>query len=102
MVVLVLTVLAWPISALVRRHYGTPYRLAGMDARAHRLVRIAALLVLVARGAMLALVVSLLSDLALTSPSTHGLIIPLLLCPTGACPRGARAAGVDDRQSVVQ
>src|SRR3546814_1035433 len=46
MVVLLLTVLAWPISALVRRYYGTPYRLAGMDARAHRLVRIAALLVL--------------------------------------------------------
>src|SRR3546814_4584447 len=45
MVVLLLTVLAWPISALVRRYYGTPYRLAGMDARAHRLVRIAALLV---------------------------------------------------------
>ena len=41
-----------------------------MDAGAHRLVRIAALLVLVAMGAMLALVVSMLSDLALTSPST--------------------------------
>src|SRR3546814_8784190 len=50
MVVLLLTVLAWPISALVRRYYGTPYRLAGMDARAHRLVRIAALLVLVEIG----------------------------------------------------
>src|SRR3546814_13087723 len=65
MVVLLLTVLAWPISALVRRYYGTPSRLAGMDARAHRLVRIAALLVLVAMGAMLALVVSMLRDLAL-------------------------------------
>src|SRR3546814_2641417 len=79
MVVLLLTVLAWPISALVRRYYGTPYRLAGMDARAHRLVRIAALLVLVAMGAMLALVVSMLSDLALTSPATDGLIIALRL-----------------------
>src|SRR3546814_3845415 len=39
MVVLLLTVLAWPISALVRRYYGTPYRLAGLDARAQRLVR---------------------------------------------------------------
>src|SRR3546814_1438525 len=63
LVILLLTVLAWPISALVRRYYGTPYRLAGMDARAHRLVRIAALLVLVAMGAMLALGVSMLSDL---------------------------------------
>src|SRR3546814_3178773 len=80
--ILLLTVLAWPISALVRRYYGTPYRLAGMDARAHRLVRIAALLVLVAMGAMLALVVSMLSDLALTSPSTDGLIIALRLFAT--------------------
>src|SRR3546814_3712955 len=77
LVILLLTVLAWPISALVRRYYGTPYRLAGMDARAHRLVRIAALLVLVAMGAMLALVVRMLSDLALTSPSTDGLSLAL-------------------------
>src|SRR3546814_5916967 len=33
LVILLLTVLAWPISALVSRYYGTPYRLAGMDAR---------------------------------------------------------------------
>ena len=42
---LLLTVLAWPVSALVRRHYGVPYALQGRDARAHRLVRIAALAV---------------------------------------------------------
>src|SRR3546814_2091329 len=90
--ILLLTVLAWPISALVRRYYGTPYRLAGMDARAHRLVRIAALLVLVAMGAMLALVVSMLSDLALTSPATDGLIIALRLFATVVLPLGAAAA----------
>ena len=39
---LLLTVLAWPISALVRRHYGVRYALGGKDARAHRWVRIAA------------------------------------------------------------
>src|SRR3546814_7790725 len=89
LVILLLTVLAWPISALVRRYYGTPYRLAGMDARAHRLVRMAALLVLVAMGAMLALVVSMLSDLALTSPSTDGLIIALRLFATVVLPLGA-------------
>src|SRR3546814_1496335 len=92
MVVLLLQGLAWPISALVRRYYGTPYRLAGMDARAHRLVRIAALLVLVAMGAMLALVVSMLSDLALTSPATDGLIIALRLFATVVLPLGAAAA----------
>src|SRR3546814_16930928 len=63
-----------------------------MDARAHRLVRIAALLVLVAMGAMLALVVSMLSDLALTSPSTDGLIIALRLFPTVVLPLGAAVA----------
>src|SRR3546814_6817203 len=57
-----------------------------------RLVRIAALLVLVAMGAMLALVVSMLSDLALTSPSTDGLIIALRLFATVVLPLGAAVA----------
>lgn len=39
---LLLTSLAWPVSALVRRHYGVPYRLQGDDALAHRWIRIAA------------------------------------------------------------
>src|SRR3546814_19138133 len=60
-----------------------------MDARAHRLVRIAALLVLVAMGAMLALVVSMLSDLALPSPATDGLLIALRLFATVVLPLGA-------------
>jgi CubicO group peptidase (beta-lactamase class C family) len=38
---LLLTTLAWPISALVRRHYRVPYQLAGSDAVAHRFIRIA-------------------------------------------------------------
>lgn len=92
LVILLLTVLAWPISALVRRYYGTPYRLAGMDARAHRLVRIAALLVLVAMGAMLGLVVSMLASLALTSPDTDGLIIALRLFALVVLPLGAAIA----------
>jgi CubicO group peptidase (beta-lactamase class C family) len=41
LIALLLTSLAWPVSALVRRHYGVPYRLAGEDARAHRWIRIA-------------------------------------------------------------
>ena len=92
LVILLLTVLAWPVSALVRRYYGTPYRLAGMDARAHRLVRIAALLVLVAMGGMLALVVSMFGNLALTSPATDGLIIALRLFAMVVLPLGAAVA----------
>ena len=45
---LLLTSLAWPVSALVRRHYGAPYRLAGQDAKAHRWIRIASTAVVVA------------------------------------------------------
>jgi hypothetical protein len=41
LIALLLTTLAWPISALARRHYGVPYRLTGDDAVAHRRIRIA-------------------------------------------------------------
>src|SRR5690606_11223039 len=74
LLVLLLTVVAWPASALVRRYYGAPYRLAGTDARAHRLARIGALLALLAMGSMLGLVVAMLSSLELTSPDTDVLI----------------------------
>lgn len=56
---LLLTTLAWPISALARRHYGVPYGLGGRDATAHRFIRIAATAVLVmfiAWGVMVALI----------------------------------------------
>jgi CubicO group peptidase (beta-lactamase class C family) len=43
LVALLLTVLAWPISALVRRRYGVPYGLSGGDAVAHRRIRLASL-----------------------------------------------------------
>jgi hypothetical protein len=42
LIALLLTSLAWPVAALVRRHYGAPYRLAGEDAKAHRWIQIAA------------------------------------------------------------
>ncbi len=41
LIALALTTLAWPISALTRRHYGVSYGLAGRDAVAHRWIRIA-------------------------------------------------------------
>ncbi|MCD9028008.1 beta-lactamase family protein [Luteimonas sp. BDR2-5] len=90
--VLLLTVVAWPVSALVRRYYGVPYRLTGADARAHRLVRIAALLVLLAVGGALTLVVGMLSKLELTSPGTDGLIIAIRLFATVVLPVGAAVA----------
>jgi hypothetical protein len=47
-IALLLTSLAWPVSALVRRYYGVAYRLSGLDAKAHRWVRIAATGILLA------------------------------------------------------
>lgn len=56
LVALFLTSLAWPVSALTRRHYRASYALTGQDAKAHRLVRIAssaAVIALLTWGIML-------------------------------------------------
>lgn len=89
LLVLLLTVLAWPVSALVRRYYGVGYALSGADARAHRLVRIGALLSLLATSAALGLVVAMLGKLEMTSPGNDGLIIAMRLFATVALPVGA-------------
>ena len=86
---LLLTVLAWPVSALVRRYYGVGYRLSGRDARAHRLVRIASLAVLVVAGAAFAMVGSMLSSFELMTPRTDIVIhllrvLALIVVPIGA------------------
>ena len=47
---LALTVLFWPVAALVRRHYRKPLPFAGREARAYRYGRIGALLSLTAIG----------------------------------------------------
>lgn len=44
--ILALSALAWPASALIRRYYGAAYGLTGRQANAHRLVQIASILVL--------------------------------------------------------
>jgi CubicO group peptidase (beta-lactamase class C family) len=90
--VVLLTVLAWPVSALVRRYYGAPYRLHGADARAHRLVRIGSLLVLLAMGGALGLVVAMLGKLEMTSPANDWLVIAVRLFATVALPLGAAIA----------
>lgn len=87
--IVLLTVIAWPVSALVRRYYGVRYALVGIDARTHRLARIGALLSLLATAAALGLVVGMLSRLEMTSPRTDGLIIAMRLFATVALPLGA-------------
>jgi CubicO group peptidase (beta-lactamase class C family) len=90
--VLLLTVLAWPVSALVRRHYGVKYALHGIDARAHRVVRIVALVVLLAMGAALGLVIWMMSDLARLGPGSDVLVNAVRLFATVVLPLGALAS----------
>ena len=87
--VLLLTVLAWPVSALVRRHYGVRRSLGAVDANAHRLARIGALLSLLAIAAALGLVAAMFAKLEMTSPDTDGWINAMRLFATVALPLGA-------------
>ena len=90
--VLLLTVLAWPVSALVRRHYGVRYPLAGQDARAHRWSRIASLAVLVSMGGMIAMIFAMMSDLAMMSPKADAMVIAVRSLTTILLPIGAAIA----------
>ena len=86
---LLLTVLAWPVSALVRRHYRVPYRLSGVDARAHRVMRIAALAVFATLAGIATVVTMMFSELDRLSPGNDWLVqscrvLALVVFPVGA------------------
>jgi hypothetical protein len=72
LIALLLTVLAWPTSALVRRHYGVPYRLAGQNAKAHRWIRIAATAVVALLVAWAITVGKMITELDLLTASMDG------------------------------
>ena len=74
-IVLVLTFLAWPTSALVRRHYRATYGLTGIDATAHRSIRLVSLIIIITIGLWLFTGTKMLSDLSWASPSLDGWII---------------------------
>jgi hypothetical protein len=78
LVVLLLTTLAWPIGALLRRHYRVAYPLGGRDARAHRWVRIASLSCSVIFIAWFAMLVAMLSALGLIA-KLGGLVLLFLI-----------------------
>ena len=86
---LLLTVLAWPISALVRRRYGVRYELTGRDAKAHRRVRIAALIVLAVIFAAIGLLVAMFSDFDNLSPKNDVFVHLLRLLAAIVLPIGA-------------
>jgi CubicO group peptidase (beta-lactamase class C family) len=78
---LLLTTLAWPASALIRRRFGVPYALAGLDAKAHRLVRIASLACAVVFVGWLVLVITMTSDLDLIAKVNGWIALLRILSP---------------------
>jgi CubicO group peptidase (beta-lactamase class C family) len=72
LIALLLTALAWPVTALVRRHYGASYPLSGEDAKAHRWVRIAAVGTVAFVGAWAATILSMMSDFTLLTGKMDG------------------------------
>ena len=89
---LLATVLAWPLSALVRRHYGVPYALSGRDARMHRIVRIAALAVFLVVVGAFGLVLWMMGDLERLGPGSDVLVNSMRLLALVVLPLGALAA----------
>jgi CubicO group peptidase (beta-lactamase class C family) len=71
-VAMLLTVLAWPVSALVRRRYGVSYSLQGQDAQWHRRMRVASLLSVLLWVGWGVTITRLMSDLSRLSPSADG------------------------------
>lgn len=89
LIALLLTVVAWPVSALVRRHYGVGYRLSGQDARAHRWIRIAALAAVVSVGGLIGMMFAMMSNFSLMSPGSDGIVIALRALTTIILPLAA-------------
>lgn len=68
--VLALTLVLWPVTAIVRWRYRQPFPLSGRDALAHRLVRIGALASVLATVAWMGTVVAMLEDFSLLTAKT--------------------------------
>jgi CubicO group peptidase (beta-lactamase class C family) len=89
---LVLNSLAWPVSALTRRHYGAAYGLKGSEARAHRLVRIASVAAAVVFIGWTTVALTVLSKLDLSSKLTGWIMLLEVLAPFAFV--GGAAAGL--------
>jgi hypothetical protein len=78
---LLLNALAWPVSALSRRHYGGTYKLQGSSAQAHRFVRIASIAALVVLVGWLAVIFTIMSALYLSPRMTGWILLLEALAP---------------------
>jgi CubicO group peptidase (beta-lactamase class C family) len=77
LVVLALTVVFWPVAALVRRRYSRPLPFSGAEAKAYRWGRVGALLSLVAIGGWIGAILGMFSDLKLLSSRFDWLVMLL-------------------------
>jgi hypothetical protein len=75
--VLALTVIFWPVAALVRRHYRKPLPYTGREAKAYRWGRIGALLSLAAIGGWIGVIFWLFSDLTMLTSRFDWLVVSL-------------------------
>jgi hypothetical protein len=75
--VLTLTVIFWPVAALVRRHYRKPLPYTGREAKAYRWGRIGALLSLAAIGGWIGLILWLFSNLTMLTSRFDWLVVSL-------------------------
>jgi CubicO group peptidase (beta-lactamase class C family) len=74
---LALTVIVWPIAALVRRRYRKPLPYTGREAKAYRWVRIGALLSLAAVGGWIGTILLMFSKLKLLTAGMDWLVLTL-------------------------
>jgi CubicO group peptidase (beta-lactamase class C family) len=75
LVILLLTVILWPVRALVRRSYGAKLELEGPAKRAHLLTRIAALLILLTLVGWATAITVMMSDITNLSASFDPVIL---------------------------
>ncbi|HMN46491.1 MAG TPA: serine hydrolase domain-containing protein [Povalibacter sp.] len=89
LVALLLTALAWPVSALVRRHYGVPYALTGQAAKSHRWIRIASTAGVVLMVAWAVTITTMMGNFKYLSGSVDGWLWVLQLLSLIAFPAAA-------------
>jgi CubicO group peptidase (beta-lactamase class C family) len=97
LIALALNGLAWPVSALTRRHYGVSYGLNGREATAHRLVRIACVTAAVVFLSWVAVIFTLVSALDLISKLAGWVALLRILSPLvflGGAGIGLWSAGI--------
>jgi CubicO group peptidase (beta-lactamase class C family) len=100
LIALALNGLAWPISALTRRHYRASYGLKGTEATAHRWVRIACVTAAAVFLGWIAVIFSMVSALDLISKLAGWVVVLRVLSPFAFV--GGAALGLWGAWSVLR